>query len=1454
MKLQLVLNNGDNWDWLASNSYPEIKADSFTASDIDGYSKKHVSVDITGNKETDKEWDFTDLTSLKAVTIKAVGDTSTYQGKMYIDNVVLKDTSAKTETPDPDEPGDEEEPMEGDLVYENNFDEVTDLSAILADTSGATLADIAEGNKAIKYSANLTGDGWENIFQAQFNLASPYSESITSKVIMGFDVYFPEDSVGEGFGKFKAQAVLKSGDGWKWTQAKNIPEYSVTELKGDADVPGYKKLYVRIDMTEFESGDEVLQPNQVTPIMAVIPCLAGAGSSYQGDLYLDNLKVWAVNETTETPDPTEDVVLDLDASAWKITEHFDYSGDSRIENKTINNKKLLAVSLDYSKNTDKGWSEAKFNYEHSTDVASLKGYNAFVADVYYKPSDKSAGSLSIKLFATSPVTDKVTINSDAALPEGEAVTIPGLEGYYKAEYVLEKKYEGAFRNMTLGFIGKNTDFVGDVYFDNMRFTKVTAPDIYVDATIEPKKGNGIQVVDEGRSIQTASGQKILIDEQVALVDAKAIEATKNLYAYLKAVGESDSVIFGHQNDTHHKAGNEGEDFSNSDTKDVTGSIAGVIGIDTLSLTGNEASEWNTPEAERIENVARITKEAAAEGALVTLSAHMPNFDLIDKRVKNFEASGGTTNETLGYWEVDGEKQYNFSGYTPGTLTGNVVARIMPGQDLNYLYTDYLDLVADYAKAVEGDGITILFRPLHENTGSWFWWGAAHCDEQAYIALYRYTVDYLKETRQVHNMLYVYGPGSEAANAEEYATRYPGDSYVDMIGYDLYHQNPSPDNEEGYLQSISKQNSILKEFAAAHHKLYAITETGVADKNAQGADIALKRTGNKVMDWYMKLLDQISEDKGICYFLVWANFDENGSFYLPYVTEKKENGVLHGHEMMDEFIKFYNDNRSVFATDMNSGFKNITGVTNTTTTDAVSGYITAPQSGDRLLAGSGNTRMAARISGGIGTAEVQFIASAGSKEVILKAVYNENEGVWEALMTDDQLLSLGEIPGMITLKVGDAKIAEISARFNLKEPVKDDMVPEDFEGYAGSNRELNSKWTTNKDTGSEITLNLTEEKNKVFGGKYGMQMDITLAKKDAWVGATKSFEADWSEGNALELYTIPEPKGQKVVVQVKSGEEEFEVYLQEYEEYTKYAATGTPVKVTIPFSAFVGKKQGKFDPANIQVIGLWCNALPNETVTYPLETTICYDELRVVKTEQTTVQITEAAVESENEDELALNLDASSWNVVEGWQYTGQSTLRNETLDGKKYLAAHVDYSKDTDKDWSEAKFDYIHPSTIEALNEFNTFKVDVYYKPTDKKSGSFAIKLFSNIADGKEVLINDSADLPEGVAVEIPGMEGYYKAEYVLEIKIPEGAFHKLTLGLVGKNTDFVGDIYFGNMRFVKTAEPDLYVDSTLAAQKGAGIQVVDNGKSIQTASGNKVGIASEVALVDTIIDRKSVV
>ena len=1225
IKAQAVLRNGDNWDWKAASNTPAYTISDLVTDSVTGYKKLHVSIEVTGGSD----WEFGDITSLRAITPCLAGDTSTYNGKLYIDNVKLIDTSSTSGDNGSNQPGEDEQ-----LIYENNFNEVTDLTAILEDAteSGASLEEIAQGNKAIKYTTGLAGEGWENIFQAQFNLSAPYDGPIGEKLVMSYDVYFPVDKIGDSFVSMKAQAVLKSGSDWKWISQKSWPEFQAADLIDDANVPGYKKAHVQIDMDNFEANGEAYPFEQITPIQAVIPCLAGSGSKYSGELYLDNLKVWAVNETTETPDPTEDVVLTLDASAWTVGDKYQYNGESKIENKTIGDKKFLAVTVDYAKDAATGWSEAKFNYAHPEQVPSLKGYNAFVADVYYKPANKTAGSFAMKLFAKSPVTDKDTINDDAALPEGEAVEIAGLEGYYKSQFVLEKKYDGAFQNLTFGIVGKNTDYAGEIYFDNMRFTKITAPEVYVDSTILPEKGAGLQIVDNGRTLQTASGQKIQISENVALVDAKAVDATKNLYAYLKAVGESDSVIFGHQNDTHHKAGSIGENFSESDTKDVTGSIAGVIGIDVLSLTGNEASTWNTPEQDRIAHVAELTKKAAAEGALITLSAHMPNFEVIDQRVKEFDAANGAVDlsdsEKVGYWTTpSGEKQYNFSGYTPGTTTGNIVQRIMPGQDLNYLYTDYLDLIADYAKAVEGDGITILFRPFHENTGSWFWWGAAFCDEQAYINLFRYTVDYMKETKGVHNMLYVYGPGSEAANVTEYSARYPGDNYVDMIGYDLYHSGPTQASEPGYLQSISKQNQILRDFAEKHNKLYAITETGVAD-----GDIALKRTGNEVMDWYMQLLDQISKDGGISYFLVWANFSENGSFYLPYVIEKKDNGVLYGHEMLDEFIKFYNDNRSVFATDMNSGYQQITGVTNTTEENVLSGYIVAPQSGDRLLPDKENptTRIAAKISGVAATAtNVKFVVETEFDKVTLTAKYHEEQGVWEAILKDSALLSLGEALGTITLFVGEEEVAAITAKFNMEVQVQNDMIPEDFENYNGDSQQLGLAWATNKASGSEISFALTDDPEKVFGGKYGLKMDITFAAGDAWAGATKGMNADWSAGNALEFYTIPEQYGQKVVVQVTAGGNTiFETYLQEYESYTANAKTGFPVKVTIPFTAFVGRdnKEAKFDPAKIESIGLWCNAISREDLTFPLSTTLYYDELKVVSTDKTEVTIEALAKE------------------------------------------------------------------------------------------------------------------------------------------------------------------------------------------------------------------------------------
>ena len=100
---------------------------------------------------------------------------------------------------------------------------------------------------------------------------------------------------------------------------------------------------------------------------------------------------------------------------------------------------------------------------------------------------------------------------------------------------------------------------------------------------------------------------------------------------------------------------------------MTGSIAGVIGLDVLSLTGNEASTWDASEQDRIAHVADLTRKAAAEGALITLSAHMPNFEVIDQRVKAFDAAGGavdvTDSEKVGYWTTQAVRSSTISPAT-----------------------------------------------------------------------------------------------------------------------------------------------------------------------------------------------------------------------------------------------------------------------------------------------------------------------------------------------------------------------------------------------------------------------------------------------------------------------------------------------------------------------------------------------------------------------------------------------------------------------------------------------------------------------------------------------------------------------------------------------------------------------------------------------------------------------
>lgn len=69
-----------------------------------------------------------------------------------------------------------------------------------------------------------------------------------------------------------------------------------------------------------------------------------------------------------------------------------------------------------------------------------------------------------------------------------------------------------------------------------------------------------------------------------------------------------------------------------------------------------------------------------------------------------------------------------------------------------------------------------------------WWGAPYCTASEFVAGWRYTVDYLRTTRRVHNVLMVFAPDQPSFSIPAtgstlgYAERWPGDSYVDVAAF------------------------------------------------------------------------------------------------------------------------------------------------------------------------------------------------------------------------------------------------------------------------------------------------------------------------------------------------------------------------------------------------------------------------------------------------------------------------------------------------------------------------------------------------------------------------------------------------------------------------------------------------------------------------------------------------
>jgi hypothetical protein len=91
----------------------------------------------------------------------------------------------------------------------------------------------------------------------------------------------------------------------------------------------------------------------------------------------------------------------------------------------------------------------------------------------------------------------------------------------------------------------------------------------------------------------------------------------------------------------------------------------------------------------------------------------------------------------------------------------------------------LDLIADELEILRDAHVPVLWRPLHEANGRWFWWGAG--GPEPFKKMWRMMFENFTVKHHLNNLIWVFSPGAET----DLAAWYPGDAYVDIIGQDHY---------------------------------------------------------------------------------------------------------------------------------------------------------------------------------------------------------------------------------------------------------------------------------------------------------------------------------------------------------------------------------------------------------------------------------------------------------------------------------------------------------------------------------------------------------------------------------------------------------------------------------------------------------------------------------------------
>lgn len=339
------------------------------------------------------------------------------------------------------------------------------------------------------------------------------------------------------------------------------------------------------------------------------------------------------------------------------------------------------------------------------------------------------------------------------------------------------------------------------------------------------------------------------NKAVTPVDSLATQATRNI---LDRLDKRERLLIGHQDDLSY-GHSWNEEPGRSDVLETSGLYPDVCGWE---LAGIELSEDANIDGVLFSNMRKHMQEIHQMGGINTMTWH--SYNII------------TGNDC---WDV--------------SLTG-IAASVLPDGPKHEQYLKWLDKFADFVLSIKDDNgnlIPLMFRPYHELTGSWFWWGKDLCSPDEYKQLWRMTYNYLTKEKNVHNLLYVYSTGN-FNDTTLFLERYPGDDVVDILGFDIYQYGEDLNiAQQEFLKQLNLQCELLSPLAKQKNKPWAVCEAGLES-------IPLN-------NWFTEL-GKVLIPTDARYILFWRNaHDRESHFYAPFK----------GHASEDDFKTFVQETRN-----------------------------------------------------------------------------------------------------------------------------------------------------------------------------------------------------------------------------------------------------------------------------------------------------------------------------------------------------------------------------------------------------------------------------------------------------------------------------------------------------------------------------------------------------------------